>query len=70
MATPSVLTEELGVVYHDEQPTRSLAPRPNSRSLMDSVMLKVEILSNRAFRCILLYSGLLAQGRIPFSSRG
>ena len=34
---------------------------------MDSVILEVETLANLAFRCILLFSGLLAQGRILFS---
>ncbi|KAH7261544.1 hypothetical protein BKA59DRAFT_447801 [Fusarium tricinctum] len=67
MATPSVLAGEEGLVHHEEQPIRSLGQRPDARSIMDSVFLDVEILSNRAFRCILLYSGLIAQGRILFN---
>ncbi|PCD21791.1 hypothetical protein AU210_015594 [Fusarium oxysporum f. sp. radicis-cucumerinum] len=67
MATPAVLAGEEGLVDHEEQPRRSLAQRPDARSIMDSVILDVEILSNQAFRCILLYSGLIAQGRILFS---
>jgi hypothetical protein len=34
---------------------------------MDSVILDVELLSNRAFRCIMLFSALIAQGRIILS---
>ncbi|KAF4446948.1 hypothetical protein F53441_9464 [Fusarium austroafricanum] len=67
MATPAVLAGEEGLVDHEEQPRRSLAQRPDARSIMDSVILDVEILSNQAFRCILLCSGLIAQGRILFS---
>jgi hypothetical protein len=67
MTTPSVLAGEEGLVHHEEQPRRSLAQRPDARSIMDSVIMDVEILSNRTFRCILLYSGLIAQGRILFS---
>jgi hypothetical protein len=67
MATPSVLVGDEGLVHHEEHPRRSLAQRPDARSIMDSVMLEVEISSNREFRCILLYSGILAQGRILFS---
>ncbi|KAM0361947.1 hypothetical protein ACHAO7_011609 [Fusarium culmorum] len=63
-ATPLVLAGEEGLVHHEEQPIRSLGQRPDARIIMDSVLLDVEILSNRAFRCILLYSGLIAQGRI------
>jgi hypothetical protein len=64
MATPAVLAGEEGLVHHEEQPRRSLAQRPDARSIMDSVILDVELLSNRAFRCIMLFSGLIAQGRI------
>jgi hypothetical protein len=67
MATPAFLAGEEGLVHHEEQPERSLAQRPDARSIMDSVILDVEILSNRAFRCIILFSALLAQGRIIFS---
>ncbi|GKU07311.1 unnamed protein product [Fusarium langsethiae] len=67
MAIPSVLAGQEGLVHHEEQPRRSLAQRPDARSIMDSVSLDVETLSNQAFRCILLYSGLIAQGRILFS---
>ncbi|KAF5576970.1 hypothetical protein FPCIR_12329 [Fusarium pseudocircinatum] len=66
MATPEVLAGEEGLVHHEEQPGRSLAQRPDARSIMDSVILDVEILSNRAFRCIMLFSTLIAQGRIIF----
>lgn len=34
---------------------------------MDSVIPEVETLANLAFRCLLLFSGLLAQGRILHS---
>ncbi|KAK7575363.1 hypothetical protein V3481_017325 [Fusarium oxysporum f. sp. vasinfectum] len=67
MASPAVLAGDEGLVHHEEQPKRSLAQRPDARRIMDSVILNVEILSNQAFRCILLYSGLIAQGRILFS---
>jgi hypothetical protein len=67
MATPTVLAGEEGLVHHEEQQRRSLAQCPDARSIMDSVILDVEILSNRVFRCILLYSGLIAQGRILYS---
>ncbi|EWY79391.1 hypothetical protein FOYG_17439 [Fusarium oxysporum NRRL 32931] len=67
MASPAVLAGDEGLVHHEEQPKRSLAQRPDARRIMDSVILDLEILSNQAFRCILLYSGLIAQGRILFS---
>ncbi|PCD21778.1 hypothetical protein AU210_015581 [Fusarium oxysporum f. sp. radicis-cucumerinum] len=67
MATPAVLAGEEGLVHHEEQPRRSLVQRPDARSIMDSVILDVEILSNRAFCCIILCSGLIAKGRILFS---
>ncbi|KAJ4175817.1 hypothetical protein NW767_015660 [Fusarium falciforme] len=67
MATPSILAGEEGLVHHEEQPRRSLAQYPNARSIVDSVILEVETLANLAFRCLLLFSGLLAQGRILFS---
>ncbi|KAJ9413489.1 hypothetical protein QL093DRAFT_2478108 [Fusarium oxysporum] len=67
MATPAVLAGEEGLVHHEEQPRRSLIRRPDARSLMGSVILDIEILSDRPFRCILLCSGLIAQGRILFS---
>lgn len=67
MATPSILAGEEGLIHHEEQLRRSLAQRPDARSIMDSVILEVETLANLAFRCLLLFSGLLAQGRILFS---
>ncbi|GKU13084.1 unnamed protein product [Fusarium langsethiae] len=67
MASPAVLAGDEGLVHHEEQPRRSLAQRPDARSIMDSVILDVEILSNQAFRCIMLFSALIAQGRIIFS---
>ncbi|RTE68818.1 hypothetical protein BHE90_016800 [Fusarium euwallaceae] len=67
MAAPSILAGKEGLVQYEEQPRRSLAQRPDARTIMDSVILKVEILANLAFRCLLLCSGLLAQGRILFS---
>lgn len=67
MAAPSILAGEEGLVQYEEQPRRSLAQRPDARTIMGSVVLKVEILANLAFRCLLLCSGLLAQGRILFS---
>ncbi|KAH6961693.1 hypothetical protein BKA56DRAFT_182154 [Ilyonectria sp. MPI-CAGE-AT-0026] len=67
MATPSILAGEEGLIHHEEQPRRSLAQRLDARSIMDSVILEVETLANLAFRCLLLFSGLLAQGRILFS---
>ncbi|KAH6959874.1 hypothetical protein BKA56DRAFT_187071 [Ilyonectria sp. MPI-CAGE-AT-0026] len=67
MATPSIPTGEEDLIHHEEQPRRSLAQRPDARSIMDSVILEVETLANLAFRCLLLFSGLLAQERILFS---
>ncbi|SCO24425.1 unnamed protein product [Fusarium fujikuroi] len=67
MASPAVLAGDEGLVHHEEQPRRSLAQRPDARSIMDSVILEVGILSNWAFRCIMLLSAFIAQGRIIFS---
>lgn len=59
-----LLVGEVGVIRSEEQPKRCLIKRADGRNILDSVILDIERLANLAFRCLLLLSGLLAQGRL------
>lgn len=58
-STVSFLTEE-DMTSHKKQLARLLVQHPDASEIMSSVMLEVEIISNQAFRCNLLCSGLLS----------
>lgn len=68
-AAPVILDGEVGLYKEEEQPKRSLLRRHDGRDILDRLIDDVEPLVNTGFRCSLLLSGLLAQGKLLLPKR-
>ncbi|KAH7157956.1 hypothetical protein B0J13DRAFT_650739 [Dactylonectria estremocensis] len=64
--TPSILVGGKGVTHYEETLRSSFARSPDARNILDLVIPEVEGLANLAFRCSLLFSGLVAQWRMHY----
>ncbi len=61
---PTILAGDVGLYRGEEQPKRSLFERYDGGDILDRFIGDTEPLVNTGFRCSLLLSGLLAQGKL------